>query len=456
MTPQLKRAPAARAGRSPHCSYLPGRRRPAAPQYSEAKMQIRVALPPGVQPGQVIQVRAPNGAIIQVRAPPGVPPGGTFIVNAPDAAPRPVQVQQVPQQARTYARPQPQMYRPPSQLRQAYKAPPKLYNTGNIYEANHQKTCEDACWKWTCCAGTQNYCAYTPCCCCCLTYRVHAIEQATVGIVEKFGKFQYVAEPGEALLKAPLGLCVPWEVVAQTLNMRVRQNRSDVSVKTRDNVFVEVWVVVTFRVSDPRLAAYKLNRVDEQLRSYVEDAARSIIAQTDLDDVFTIGDTLEAAVKERASARMTEYGYAVLDTLVLGIEPEPRVKQSMNEIEMQKRLKLAQVNNAEAQKAIDIKLAEARAEAKHLQGIGIARQRSALVEGFAGCVDTLNVTEQKKFTADATELLLTTQYMDLLDAVALGARTRASTTQTHLFLPTGIDAVHDMRSRLRVFSGAFT
>ena len=40
-----------------------------------SEMQIRVALPPSVQPGQVIQVRAPNGAIIQVRAPPGVPPG---------------------------------------------------------------------------------------------------------------------------------------------------------------------------------------------------------------------------------------------------------------------------------------------------------------------------------------------------------------------------------------------
>ena len=62
---------------------------------------------------------------------------------------------------------------------------------------------------------------------------------------------------------------------------------------------------------------------------------------------------------------MLEYGYAILDTLVLGIQPEPKVKASMNEIEMQKRLKLAQVHQAEAQKAIDIKLAEARAEAKH-------------------------------------------------------------------------------------------
>ena len=49
-----------------------------------------------------------------------------------------------------------------------------------------------------------------------------------------------------------------------------------------------------------------------------------------------------------------------------------------------------------------------------------------MVEGFAACVDTLNVTEDDKFSSDATELLLTTQYMDLLDAVAEDARTRGN------------------------------
>ena len=81
-----------------------------------------------------------------------------------------------------------------------------------------------------------------------------------------------------------------------------------------------------------------------------------------------------------------------------------------------------------------------------------------MVEGFAACVDTLNVAEDDKFSSDATELLLTTQYMDLLDAVAEDARTRGNErpgTQTQLMLPTGIDAVDEMRARLRVFAGAF-
>ena len=74
--------------------------------------------------------------------------------------------------------------------------------------------------------------------------------------------------------------------------------------------------------------------------------------------------TSDGKLKNRRRVAPGKGRYAILDTLVLGIQPEPRVKASMNEIEMQKRLKLAQVHQAEAQKAIDIKLAEARAEAR--------------------------------------------------------------------------------------------
>ena len=89
-------------------------------------------------------------------------------------------------------------------------------------------------------------------------------------------------------------------------------------------------------VSDrgPPISCFKLNRVDAQLSSYVEDAVR----RPSLASSWTTSSPLEKSWESRQDStrpRMLEYGYAILDTLVLGIQPEPRVKASMNEIEMQ-------------------------------------------------------------------------------------------------------------------------
>ena len=175
-------------------------------------------------------------------------------------------------------------------------------------------------------------------------------------------------------------------------------------------------------------------------------------AKVKLDDVFTMNKALAKAVHESCAPRMAEYGYEVIDTLIVGIEPEPKVKHSMNEINYQQRLKNAQVHAAEANKAIEIKLAEAHAEAKHLSGVGLARQRKAMIDGFAKSVSTANVADDDKFSADATELLLTTQYMDMLENMPKDA---GGAGGVQLFLPTDISAIDAMRDRLTMFASAF-
>jgi regulator of protease activity HflC (stomatin/prohibitin superfamily) len=279
------------------------------------------------------------------------------------------------------------------------------------------------------------------------------IRTGTVGIIESFGKFTRVAEPGETLLEAPLGDCVPFERIARTMSMRVQQQRVDVNTKTSDDVFCDIEVAVLFKIPSAdraKDAAYKLTDIRGQLSSFVEDTLRSTIAKVKIDDVFTMSKDLSKAVLESCAPRMAEYGYEVLDTLVVGIEPEARVKNSMNEINYQQRLKNAQVHAAEASKAIEIKLAEARAEAKHLSGIGLARQRRAMIDGFSQSIATVNVADDDKFSSDATELLLTTQYMDMLEAIPHDGQ-----SGVQLFLPTDIAAIDSMRDRLTMFATAF-
>lgn len=48
--------------------------------------QLRLTVPPGVQPGQTMQFQTPEGEVMSVQVPPGVPPGGSFVFTVPDAS----------------------------------------------------------------------------------------------------------------------------------------------------------------------------------------------------------------------------------------------------------------------------------------------------------------------------------------------------------------------------------
>jgi hypothetical protein len=56
------------------------------------------------------------------------------------------------------------------------------------------------------------------------------------------------------------------------------------------------------------------------------------------------------------------------------------VKNAMNEINASKRLKYAVAERAEGDKILQVKSAEADAEAKYLSGVGVAKQRKAIVD----------------------------------------------------------------------------
>jgi hypothetical protein len=57
----------------------------------------------------------------------------------------------------------------------------------------------------------------------------------------------------------------------------------------------------------------------------------------------------------------------------------------MNEINAARRLKEAASHKAEADKTRQVKGAEAEAEARYLSGLGVARQRKAIVEVSRHC-----------------------------------------------------------------------
>merc|ERR1739844_239297 len=103
-----------------------------------------------------------------------------------------------------------------------------------------------------------------------------------------------------------------------------------------------------------------------------------------------------------------------MGTLVTDLSPDARVKASMNEINASKRLKEAASHKAEAKKVQQVKAAEAEAEARYLSGLGVARQRKAIIDGLSSSVSDFEKDVEGATAKDVVDILMLSQYMDTL------------------------------------------
>merc|ERR1712176_474445 len=147
------------------------------------------------------------------------------------------------------------------------------------------------------------------------------------------------------------------------------------------------------------------------------------------------------ACQERLCKNMALYGFQIHKVLVTEHQPDAEVAHSMNEINRQKRLRDAALMAAEAEKIRVVKQAEAAADAQHLQGQGIARQRAAIIEGLKDSITS--GTNETLSSEKVSELLLITQYFETLRDI--GAQSRAQT----VFVPSGPGGVSDIASQIR-------
>lgn len=266
------------------------------------------------------------------------------------------------------------------------------------------------------------------------------VEQSTVGIKEQFGKFKKVVEPGCH--------CVPWCVgirVPGKLSLRVKQLDVRCETKTKDNVFVVVEASVQYRAIQASAydAYYKLSNPRGQIQSYVFDVVRASVPRMLLDDVFEQKSEVAKNVEEELEKAMSGYGYEIVQTLIVDIEPNEGVKKAMNEINAAARLRVATLDKAEAEKILMVKRAEGEAESKYLSGVGIARQRQAIVDGLRESVVGFSDHVPGTSAKDALDMVLLTQYFDTLTHI--GASSKNST----VFLPHGPGAVRDVAEQIR-------
>lgn len=263
------------------------------------------------------------------------------------------------------------------------------------------------------------------------------ISTSEVGVIERWGKFSRMAQPG-------LGVVIcPMEQVVGRLSYRVQQIDVRVETKTLDNVFLTAVVSVQYQVLKENVfeAYYALTNPAQQITAHVYDVMRATLPTLELDAAFEAKEELATSVKAALTDSFTSYGYQILQTLITDLDPDQRVKNAMNEINSSKRLKFAVAERAEGDKILQVKSAEAGAEALYLSGVGVSRQRKAIVDGLKSSVVEF-AGDTSATTKDVMDLLLLTQYFDMIRDV--GSASHCRTT----FVPTSKTTGDQMRTSL--------
>ena len=262
------------------------------------------------------------------------------------------------------------------------------------------------------------------------------VKQQTAAIIERFGKFVAIRQPG-LHIKIPLV-----DKVVGRMSLKILQLDVIVETKTKDDVFVKLKVSVQYKVVSSSVydAFYKLDFPQDQITSYVFDVIRAEVPKMKLDDVFEKKNDIANAVKGELNEAMTNYGYDIIKALVTDIDPDGQVKEAMNRINAAEREKVAAQYEGDAARILIVEKAKAEAESKRLQGQGIADQRREIARGLEESVDVLNGVGIN--SQEASALIVVTQHYDTLQSIG------EHTNSNLILLPNSPQAGSDMLNNM--------
>ncbi len=269
------------------------------------------------------------------------------------------------------------------------------------------------------------------------------VREQTAYVIERLGRYKRIAHSG-------FGMIIPFiDRKAAVMNLRVQQLDVEIETKTLDDVFVNLRVSVQYHVGRTmvREAYYSLDNPKNQIASYIFDDVRAEVPKLELDDVFAKKDDIAIAVQKNIANSMEQYGYFIVKALITDIDPDHKVKESMNRINAAKREKEAALQEAEAKKIRIVKEAEAEAESKRLSGEGIAQQRLEIVRGFKESVEDFKKSLDNVTHEEIMQFVLMTQYFDTIKDIG------ANSKNSSILMPHSPGGMRDFQDQ--IITGTF-
>jgi len=181
-----------------------------------------------------------------------------------------------------------------------------------------------------------------PCCVCCPNpYR--PVEQGSVGLVTKFGRFARAVDPG--LVKVnPLSE----RLIAVDVKIQIVEVPKQVCM-TKDNVSLSLTSVIYYRITSPHKAAFGITNIRQALVERTQTTLRHVVGARILQDVIERREELAQDIKGIVDEVAIHWGCEVESMLVKDIIFSQELQESLSMAAQSKRTGEAKVIAARAE-----------------------------------------------------------------------------------------------------------
>ncbi|KAJ3083194.1 hypothetical protein BCR33DRAFT_660077 [Rhizoclosmatium globosum] len=274
------------------------------------------------------------------------------------------------------------------------------------------------------------------------------VPQASVYIVERFGKFHRVLEPGLAVLMPFVDQVKYVQSFKELAVEIVPQNAI-----TQDNVTIKIDGVLYYRITDAMKASYGIDDPEFAITQLAQTSMRSEIGQLSLDRTLSERTLLNTKITQAMNQAATEWGIEVLRYEIRDVHPPQEVLTAMHRqisAERQKRAEIlesegsrqAAINTAEGVKQALILKSEAEMQTQVNKAEGNATAIRMHADAASEAIEKIAKAIQRNGESgkDAVSLSVAEKYVESFGQIA-----KASTT---VVIPSNMGDVAGMASTL--------
>jgi regulator of protease activity HflC (stomatin/prohibitin superfamily) len=213
---------------------------------------------------------------------------------------------------------------------------------------------------------------------------IKVVPQQQAWVVERFGKFHAVLEPGLN------GIWPFFDRVAYKHSLKeVPLDVSEQVCITKDNTQLGVDGIIYYQVTDPRLASYGSSNYIAAITQLAQTTLRSEIGKMELDKTCESRDEINRQVVAVLDEAGRTWGVKVLRYEIKNLTPPEAILRSMQAQITAEREKRALIAKSEGQRQQEINLADGEKQAAVLQSEGQKIAQINRAEGEAKAITTI-------------------------------------------------------------------